>query len=400
MHWKVVLAAMAGMATSTITSYSTALFYEPFEQEFGWKRADVASAHLIASTAAILFSPWVGHLIDRFGPRRIGILAAVAMCLSICLGALAGPNIWTWRAIWCGLAVAVVLIQPMVWTSAITSLFTAGRGLALAVTLCGSGIGSIVTPPLTYELIERFGWRLAFVGLGVFWALASIPLLILYFRGARDMAGAEGGSSASTAEHSGTQIRETVLSRRFLQLLVAAFCIAIVIVPLVMTIVPVLSSVGLARGSAAGIASLIGIASISGRLCIGFLLDRVTGRIVAAICVCLPIVGSGILIGYPGSAPAATIAVLVYGLALGAELDIVAYLTSRYFSLSRFGTLFGIIGAFITLAGASGPVLLNLVYDRMGTYMPALWAGMPLCLASAVLFLFLGPYPVSSSEEA
>ncbi len=394
-HWKVVLAAMAGVGASTIITYSTALFFEPFERDFGWGRAEIASGHLVASTAAIFLSAYIGLLVDRFGPRRIGLTAVVLMCVAVSLGALLTSNILSWWALWFALAVPVVLIQPTVWTSAVTSLFSAGRGLALAITLCGSGLGSIITPPLTYFLIENYGWRMAFVGLGVAWALLTLPIIFLFFFGSRDFDRRRPAADRQAASNaSWTRVlHESMLTRRFLQLLLATFLIAIVIVPIVVTLVPILSSNGLPRGTAAATAALIGVASISGRLTIGVLLDHLPGRFVAAFCVTLPILGSAILLLNPGSTLAATIAVLVYGLALGAELDIVAYLTSRYFKLDNFGTLFGMIGGFITTAAAVGPVILNAVYDQTKSYDLALWGGMPLCALSALLFLFLGPYP-------
>ena len=82
---------------------------------------------------------------------------------------------------------------------------------------------------------------------------------------------------------------------------------------------------------------------------------------------------------------------MIFGLALGAELDILAYLTSRYFGVASFGMLFGTIGAFIGLAGSTGPVLLNAVYDATQSYELALMEIIPVCLISASLFLLLDP---------
>ena len=88
--------------------------------------------------------------------------------------------------------------------------------------------------------------------------------------------------------------------------------------------------------------------------------------------------------------------IVVFGLSLGAELDIVAYLTSRYFGRENFGFLFGTIGGFLGLATGNGPVILNAIYDATGSYDPGLWAAMPLCVISALSFLLLGPYPRDS----
>ena len=405
-HWPAVMAASAGMGLSTIATYSTAVFIAPLQRDFGWSRADITSGHVIAGFAAIVCAPWTGMLVDRFGPRRVGIVAALAMCLAEGLLSLATPSIWSWRALWVIVAVAVVLIQPVVWTSGVTTLFVKRRGLALAATLCGSGIGSLVTPPLTFLLISHYGWRMAFVGLAGFWGVMVLPLLLLFFTSAADTARRSARHSASRSNHAPSRaphVRHTLprpmLTRRFLALTLAGFCFALVVVPAVVTMVPLLAANGISTGKAAAIASSVGLASIFGRLNIGLLIDRMPARFVAAGCACLPAVGYGILLARPGSAGAATVAALVLGLALGAELDILAYLVSRYFPIQNFGILFGAIGGFVTLAGSTGPMALNAVYDHTHSYQPALWALLPLCAVAALLFLTLGTYPPQDGQQ-
>lgn len=393
-NWKVVLAASAGVAASSIISYSSGLFIEPLQHDFGWSRAQVMSGHAIASLAGVICAPFTGLFVDRFGPRRVGIAAVIAMCLATALLGLTGPELWFWRTLWLPVSLAIVLIQPSVWTAAVTSLFASGRGFALSVALCGASICSIVTPPLTFYLIETFGWRLAWAGLGAFWAVLALPPIWFFLSSARDrqrLAQPEGHVAARlprpSLRHSG------ILSLRYVQLLLAGVAIAGVVVTIGVSLVPILSSNGLTRAQAAGIASLLGISSIAGRLTIGMLLDRFSGRFLAAFCVSLPILGVLILIHYPGSGLAASAAVLIFGVSLGAELDVMAYLTSRYFRLANFGFLFGTMAGFIGLAASNGPILLNASFDTLHTYIPALWAAIPICLLSALMFLLLGPYP-------
>jgi predicted MFS family arabinose efflux permease len=391
-HWTVVLAACAGFGASTIISYSSSLFIQPLQHDFGWSRAQIMSGHSIASVTGVIAAPFTGMLVDRIGPRRLGIFAVAAICLATALFSLAGPDIWMWRALWVPMSLAIVIIQPSVWTAAITSLFSAGRGLALAVILCGGSLSSIVTPPLTYFLIEQYGWRVAWIGIAAFWATLALPLIWLFFTSAKDSA--RRSSTPATVAPPRRSLRESgMLTRRYAQLLVGGVGIAAVVVTLGTSLVPVLSSNGLTRGQAAGIASLLGVSAIIGRLGIGALLDRIHGRYLAAFCVLLPIVGVLILIHFPGSIPAASVAVLIIGFSLGAELDIIAYLTSRYFRLENFGFLFGTIAGFLGLAASNGPVLLNAVFDATGSYIPALWAAIPICGVAALLFLLLGAYP-------
>ena len=393
-HWTVVLAAAAGMAVASSIAYSSGLFIVPLEQEYGWSRAQIMSGHSIAATVAAVCAPFMGLLVDRTGPRRIGIAAVITMSIAIALFSLTGPSIWHWRALWLPLTLGIVLVQPMVWTAAVTSLFSAGRGLALAVTLCGSSIASIIVPKLTETLIDSFGWRMAWVGLGAFWLVIALPLILLFFTSTRDKErNVKQAKHLADARPRASVWQTGILTLRFAMLLIAGVCIALVVVTMVVSVVPVLSARGIERSDAAWIAGLVGVTAIVGRLSVGTLLDRMDGRIIAAGCVSLPIIGLMILIQMPGSPVAAAIAVLIFGFSLGAELDIVAYLTSRHFGRENFGFLFGTIGGCLGLASGNGPVALNAVYDATGSYEPALWAAMPLCLISALLFLFLGPYP-------
>lgn len=395
--WKVVLAAATGMAVASTISYSSGLFIEPLEREFHWSRAQIMSGNSIAATLAVICAPFMGLLVDRIGPRRIGIAAVIILCSAMTLFSLTGPSIWQWRALWLPFSLGIILVQPMVWTGAVTSLFSAGRGLALAVTLCGSSIASFTVPKLTETLIQHFGWRGAWVGLGAFLLALALPIILLFFTSARDRerTSRQTGTSASALPRQSIW-QSGILTRQFFQLLIAGVAIALVVVTMVVSIVPVLSASGIDRSEAAWIAGLVGVTAIIGRLAIGALLDRMDGRIIAAVCVTLPIIGLLILIHMPGSVIAASAAVLVFGLSLGAELDIIAYLTSRYFGRENFGFLFGTIGGFLGLATGNGPVAFNAVYDATGSYVPAMWAAMPLCLLSALLLLLLGPYPVNA----
>src|SRR3546814_16947049 len=79
--------------------------------------------------------------------------------LGVAFLSLAQQPIWTWWALWTFLASASLFIKPTVWIAAVTSLFSASRGLSLAVTLCSTGIASSFVPLLTVFLLEDFGWR-------------------------------------------------------------------------------------------------------------------------------------------------------------------------------------------------------------------------------------------------
>lgn len=390
-HWTIVLAAMGGVGISTMMVYSIGLFIDPFEREFGWTRAQIAFGPTLSAVSGVLLSPFSGTAIDWFGPRRIGIAGVVGISGAVALLSLVGPNIWTWWAGWALLALVHLCIGPAVWTSAVSSVFAAGRGFALAVTMCGSGLASLITPVLTYELMIRFGWRLAFVGLAAIWAAIILPLVLLFFTSVKDRERISATSSAP-ARRAFRDGRNLLLRPRFMLLAGAGCLISAVVGSLVVSLVPVLSWAGLSRAQAVNTASVMGFSAIAGRLAIGVLLDQVEGRLLSAGCACLPICTSILLLAFPGSFPAAFAAVIILGLTFGAELDILAYMTSRYFDLRHFGLLFGVVAGLIGLGAGIGPLVISAIYDQSGSYFLALCAVMPMCLTASILFISLGPY--------
>jgi MFS family permease len=164
--------------------------------------------------------------------------------------------------------------------------------------------------------------------------------------------------------------------------------------------VPVLLGRGFGHAEAAGIAGLLGIGSVTGRLGCGYLLDRFDAKKIAAIGVIAPMAAALLLLAVPGSGTAARIAFLMIGLAAGSEYDATAYLAARHFRARHFGTIFGTIGGITLVANGLAPLVANHIYDVTKSYDTVLWAQLPMGIIAAVFFLMLGPYPMFPAEEA
>lgn len=393
--WPVVLAGLAGIMLFTVHTYSLGVMIAPLEREFGWSRAQISAGPMIVAVCGVVMAPVVGFVIDRFGPRRVGVIGATLLCAALAMLSTATGSIGSWLTLWTVLALIAVFVGPTVWTAAVSSLFHAGRGFALAVTLCGTGLGSSLVPIVSSHLVDWYGWRGAYLGLAAFWGVLTLPLVYFCFSSAIDRRrlASRTGSAARPEALDGVTAREGFRSIRFVKLAMAAFALTLALSGFIVNLVPILTLDGLPRNTAAAIAGLIGVGAIIGRLCGGMLLDRINGNLVAGVAVTLPIVSSVLLIFLPGQVLVAFAAVLLAGLATGAELDAVAYLVTRHFGLRNFGALFGTISGLLVLANGLGPLLMNYTYDLTRSYQPSLWAMIPICLMSSVLFLTLGPYP-------
>lgn len=393
--WKVTFAAAMGMALASLAAYAPGVFIAPLEAEFGWSRAQISGGLTLSSVISVFSAPFVGMAVDRFGPRRIGVLGVFLYCICFALFTFTGPSIWSWLGLWLPFALAGAAIKPTIWTAGVSSMFTTSRGLAISVMLCGTALGSSLTPIVSNYLIDAYGWRNAFVGVAAFWGLLVIPPVLLLFSSAKDKARSRPTTHTVAAPVlTGISVSEGLRSWKFVRLAMAAFVTSLCVVSFVGNLVPILSFGGLPRQHAANTAGLVGLATVVGRLSAGYLLDRVNGGVVGAVSVSMAIISSVMLLAFPGSLAVATVAVLVLGLSLGGELDAVAYLSTRHFGMRNFGVLFGTISGLLALSTGLGPFLVSLTYDITRSYNPVLVAYVPLSVMAALLFVSLGKYPV------
>lgn len=392
-HGLILLPAMAGIMFCSIHGYSLGVMIGPLEQEFGWARAQISTGPLIVSLIALLVAPLVGMAVDRFGSRKIGLVGPILFAGAVALLSTATSDIRMWWALWLLLGVSSMFVIPTVWTAAINASFERNRGLALAIALCGTGIAAALYPTLTNVLVERFGWRGAYVGLAAISLAVVLPLVFLFFHGPGERKRNAAVTQTEPPKLRGLALSEGLKSPRFIKLAAAATVFSVAICALTANAVPVLLGEDLDRTTAAATAGLIGIGSIIGRLGGGVLLDRFNAATVAACSVLTPIITVVILLFTQQSPFASGVAFFVLGLSVGTELDACAYLAARHFGMRSFGALFGAVNGLLLFGAGVAPLLANHVYDVTRSYDIVLWAIIPSCILTALLFLALGPYP-------
>ena len=153
---------------------------------------------------------------------------------------------------------------------------------------------------------------------------------------------------------------------------------------------PILKGSGATPLAAAGIASLVGIFSIIGRLGTGFLLDRFPAHLVGAAAFLLPIIGSVLLLMAGTDPIGQALAAAAFGLTLGSEVDVVGYLAAKHFGLKNFGSLYGAMVMALAVGTAFGPLAAGAVFDHNHSYAPFLMLTMVMAAVSALALISLG----------
>ena len=246
------------------------------------------------------------------------------------------------------------------------------------------GVGALIWPILAATVLAAYGWRAVFPALALGWALLAIPLTLLFFFGAQDGAAADPREKARGSGRPPGGVGSVFLRRR-----VAGGRVSCAYTGIVVNLVPLLRAKALDIGWAAAIAGLVGLFSIFGRLVTGHLLDRFPAPIIGTAVFALLIPASALLGFGPPTFAVLALAVALVGLASGAELDIVTFMTARLFGLRQFASLYSVLIAFVSLSASSGPLLAGWLFDHTGSYRGFLLLVGPMAAVGAVLIASL-----------
>lgn len=400
--WPVIFCAVLGLVVTNFHVYSLTIFIEPLEETFGWTRTQITGATMVSAAVGVMGYPLVGVLLDRYGARRVALLGMLLFCPALALLSQVGPEIYTWWAGYALVNIGHVMAGITVWTSGVASRFDKRRGLALGIALTGSGIATATLPTLANFLVERFGWGGAYMSLGAIAAILILPATLFLFHDRRSLAAKGGkGRVVKAWTPDGVTVAQALRTVTFWRLLIAALFLITALLGLIVHFVPMLTEHGLPRSTAAAIAGLIGLSSVAGRLVSGFLIDRVHARYVGGSFSLLPAIACTLVLFSGGEPLLWYPAAIAFGLALGAEADVLSYSTTRYFGFKSYGVLFGFYAATLTIGAGIGPVLGGLIHDRTAAYDLLVFAAISLSILASLLMFTLAPYPTgpSKSEE-
>ena len=400
--WKVVLATAfgAGVGAIPLCFYSFGALVEPLSREFGWTRGEITAAPLFLTIGGLIAGVFAGGMADKFGARRVVLWSQAGLVLTFAGFSLAPASLPLFYIGYALFAIVGAGTMTMTWTRAITGWFVAGRGLALGMSLVGTGLIGAMLPSLMSRLIEIGGWRGAYLGLAALPLLLGMPLTYLFFREPpKDQAALSAVGAVDTLAGS-HDFAEALRTRCFWQMTLAFSIAALVISSVNVHAVPLMTDRGITVGTAAALAGLIGISVTGGRLISGFLLDHVPGPIVAGGMFGLPGISCILLAFSADNLWLCGIAIVVVGLAAGAEHDIAAYFCAKYFGRRHYGKIYGLLYTLYGVGSGVGPFLAGQAVDAAGDYTGALFAGAIMFAAASLLIFGLRPPPLRAEPDS
>ena len=401
----------SGMAGAGPTLWAFQVFVAPMEDELGWGRATLYSVLLFRTLLTAGLMVIMGRLMDKKGwPPVVMTSSAVLMTVSI-LGISQVHSYFQFFLTFVVIGgIGFAGAGGMLYQALVPKWFFRMRGRAIAMGSMGTAVAAFTYPLFAQFTIEAFGWRTAWLAMGISAFVLLVPVSIFIRRMPEDMGllpdgdtpeqlaarqaqaaarAASTGGVVAAEEHSFT-VRDALRSRTTWFIVAAGMLTAPTMMGLTATWVPYYVDIDISRRDAATALTMYGLFSMVSRFVWGYFLERHHVRKVAIVHSLLT-VGTIVFLLQVTTAPVAMVYGGVTGLVLGGYLAIQPLIWATFFGRAHLGAIRGTFAPFNTAAGALGPFGIAAVRDLTGSYRSAFVALLVFWLFSASFMYLVRP---------
>jgi len=405
--WIVAAAVVIAFYSGGAIFYAFTAIFEPIADEMGWSYTQISFAASLRGMEMGLLAPLIGLLVDRWGPRRLVLTGTVVAAAGLFLLSRV-DSLAMFYVVFALIALGTSCTTMTVLTATVAQWFRRKVGIASGIAISGYGLGGLLVP-VAVSLIATLGWRMAinWIALGM---LVVIMPLALVLRHKPEQYGylPDGAAEARAVPANipllpGTgeadiKVRHALRSVTFWRITVAFLIHAALLQAVITHVMPYLSSIGMARARSQWVAAAIPLASVGGRLGLGWLGDKFDTRKV--LVVALAMMGLGLLCyGYIAQAGTWLIVpfLILFGTGYGGCNSTRLSLVRAYFGRANFGSIFGLMVGLGMLGSIAGAPLAGWVYDTWGSYQ-GIWYIMALLTVPAILSI-INIAPVTAAAE-
>jgi len=391
--------AVVGAVTMGMGSLNFGLYIKPMGDELSIGRASFGWASSARSATGAITGPFIGRLLDRYGPKWI--LVSAAVITGLCMIGLKYTSS-SWQLI---IMFAVMGLVGMSGPGSLatsvppTKWFVRNRGKALAYSSAGISAGAVVFVPLTQVFIDKYTWQeswviLAFIGMGII-----VPLSLLFLvREPEDMGLLPDGEKTSKTLESGeegthiSEIEKSWTTREAIRTfpmwtLTAAFSIlSLGILTLALHRIPAFMDRGLDPSLVSLATAFDAVCAGAGSFTAGMLVRKIPAKIIGSSAFLMLAVASVMSI-YAYDFWLMFWSMALFGLGIGTNMFNQNYIWAEYFGRTNLGSIRGIVMPINLFIGGLGAPAAGYVVDMTGSYDPAWWTGVALMLVAAALFV-------------
>lgn len=390
-RWWIVLASFCALLVGSgpINIYAFNVFVLPVTKELGLTVGDFSSALFMTGIFNALSVLFMGWALDHFGVRRVQLIGVVCYAIAVYFYSHMTASLPMIYVIFAVAGFFGAAQTPVGYSTVIGQWFDRERGLALGLACAGVGAGVVFIQLLAPALMVSYGWRGAYVGLAIAIIVLSFIPNLLFVRDRPDLVQ---NGKVDTSHLAGLSLAQAVRDYRF-WVLMFAFTFAVLAINGTIThVVPMLAQRGTPMPQAIQAVQAAGLAIIFGRAFSGWFLDRFWGPLVALGFFGPSIIGMGILAS-GATGPLGVVGAMLCGVGIGAEIDIMGFMLSRYFGMRNYGKIYGIIFAAFNLGTGFGPGISGMTFEFFGkSYTPILMIYMGVLAIVCASLFSLGEY--------
>jgi MFS family permease len=366
--WVMAFVSMLVLLVSNgLTATALSVYDESLLKEFGWSRGELKFRDLVTFWVVAAIAPFAGMIIDRLGVKRMLMLGCVLLSIGYLLYSRLNslPMLY---AIHLLMALGLLGASTMCCVILISSWFYRQRGLAIGIALVGTSLGGMLLSPFNVWLIERFGWRHAFM------LEAALPIVLFTVIAlvVRNTPKDVGGSALGVAEQGrdlrteGLSFQEAVRTRTFWAIGLSGMLIYYSILSLYNHLFLHMRDLGFEPKAAGFSLALLSLLGLTGKLVNGALADRIDRHKVFLVCLLIMLVGVAGLASLRKDWVLPSIAII--GLGWGGLFTLYNMLSVSNFGLKAAGKIGGVISLMESMGGGLGIFLTGVLFDRYGSY--------------------------------
>ncbi len=387
-----------------VGAYATGIFFQAMFSDLGWSRGDLALSMSAGTILAAIVSPFVGARVDRYGASRIMAISIFLTggCL-ILLGQI--YSLWQAFIIFSLLAIFRVGFIAIPVMTMVSNWFVEKRGRAMGITTAGQGLGGFVMAPLSTYLISSLGWRISWGIMGLLtWVVLIPPALLLVKQKPEVMGLLPDGkvpehikSSSETKEAKGAPSEGDKWTLKDI-LRMPVFWLIAALYPLywfghlsiIMHGFSLFTDRGIPAMTAGTMMGILGLFSLSGKVVLGYLSDRISVRYVMMSALALAAVAV-LPLFLAGPTWGGWLFVAVWGFWECGVVALQPLLVGSCFDRAMMGKMLGIFAVSSVLARLLGSPFTGYSFDITGSYNLALLIFIAFYIVSSVLVFFIRP---------
>ena len=358
--WPIVLAAALSISLSALPSYAISVLLDPLSRALNTSVTGIAGWSLCWSAGAIVSAYLTGALVDRYGPRKILLIALPLNGLILAFLGLVVDNVTEFLIAATISGIASVAVSAISCGRLIASQFRLALGTAMGLMSVGIGAAAICGPIIMQQVVDHFGWRNGYLAMAGYALFVLWPLTALFTRHVQH-------SAPQTQAKAQDSILPILKSARFILMGLTIILFGLMTAGATVHLVRYLTHVGLDRAEASMAAGVFGALTVAGRVISGILLDHIHWHIARFMALLICLFALGAILCSIGYLPLSLAALIPFGAAMGAFSASMPTTMVQLFGQQLYGRVYGILGIGALLLGTgSGPVLFSLIETRHG----------------------------------